>query len=89
MLVIQSESEIEDFALEGFINRHESAYAPTPTMFCFDHKANFELLVANLNKETEAGKQAAQARAEQERAQAEVEAKSAKEKRAKEKPAKA
>lgn len=60
MLLIQSESELEDFALDTFVKHHESAFVNTPIMFCFDHKKPFEALLAHLNQETQEAKAAAE-----------------------------
>lgn len=51
-LLIQSETEIEDFALEVFCEKHSQAFAETPAMFCFDHSTNFDALIERLNQES-------------------------------------
>jgi hypothetical protein len=55
-LIIQSESEIEDYALENFVGRNEQVFGNTPCLFCFDHSTDFNTLVAQMNKESESAK---------------------------------
>jgi hypothetical protein len=59
MLVVQSETEVEDFAVEQFITKHEAAFVQTPAMFCFDHGQDFNAIVSRLNAETLAARETA------------------------------
>jgi len=62
-VVIQSETDTEDFALRGFCQMNRERLEQTPILFCFDHNQNFEALVANSNREAEEMGRRAQAEA--------------------------
>jgi len=62
-VVVQSESDTEDFALRGFCEMNRARLEECPILFCFDHRQNFEVLVENSNKEAEEMGRRAQAEA--------------------------
>lgn len=52
-IVVQSESESEDFALRGYCEMNRQRLEQAPILFCFDHRQDFDSLVAASNKEAE------------------------------------